>query len=362
MLRDLAAADQLRVARAASEAGKASSWSYVDLEPFVNGDHTIPPPTVLERTDGLALLYAGKVNAIYGESETGKSWIVLEACRQQLAAGAHVLYLDFEDTAQTLVGRLLALQTPPEAIVERVWYARPDENFEDAGRKRLDEMLTVHPTLCVVDGVTEAMHLLRLAPNDNEDAAAFNARLLRPLAETGAAVVSIDHVTKDRQTRSRYAIGAQHKLSAIDGAAYATETVKPFGRGLTGLVRITVNKDRPGFIRGACGGRAAGMAELASDGEHVTVTIGSDTSSGSSEDGGGFRPTHLMEQVSRLLEDGEQRSTNYIERGIRGKADVVRLALDVLVREGYIDRQIRGQAHLHTVLRAFRDDPSEAPE
>ena len=60
-----------------------------------------------------------------------------------------------------------------------------------------------------MDGITEAMSLHGLQLQDNNDVARFMVMLPRRFARTGAAALLIDHVTKDRETRGRYAIGAQ---------------------------------------------------------------------------------------------------------------------------------------------------------
>jgi RecA/RadA recombinase len=51
-----------------------------------------PGPSILKREDGNFILYANKINAIFGESESGKTWIALEAVRQELA-NKHVVFL-----------------------------------------------------------------------------------------------------------------------------------------------------------------------------------------------------------------------------------------------------------------------------
>jgi len=51
---------------------------------------------------------------------------------------------------------------------------------------------------------------------------------------------------------------------------------------------------------------------------------------------GSFRPTTLMERVSRYLElfSGEGHSRKDIETNVSGKTDYIRQAIDVLVSEG----------------------------
>jgi hypothetical protein len=125
----------------------------------------------------------------------------------------------------------------------------------------------------VIDGITEAMTLMGLKILDNTDVAVFLAKVARPLAARGCAVLLLDHVTKDRETRGRGAIGAQHKLAGVD-VAYTIDVIRPFGRGLEGLSRLTVTKDRPGFIRAASASRKfAADITLYSEGEEVAVVL-----------------------------------------------------------------------------------------
>jgi hypothetical protein len=70
---------------------------------------------------------------------------------------------------------------------------------------------------------------------------------------SGAAVVLIDHITKNAETRGRFAIGGQAKLATIDGAAYLVEPLEALAPGRTGTLTMRVTKDRPGFIRKIAG-------------------------------------------------------------------------------------------------------------
>ncbi len=80
--------------------------------------------------------------------------------------------------------------------------------------------------MTVIDGVTEAMSSNGLDPNSNADVATFNALMPKRIAKEGAAVVMIDHVTKSEEGLGRYAIGGQHKLSAVDGSAFTVEETR----------------------------------------------------------------------------------------------------------------------------------------
>lgn len=328
-----------------------TSWAPVALTGVLDGTAVDPPPFALRRTDGRALLYAGRVHWLQGEPEAGKGWIALAATAQLLHDGDRCLYVDFEDTPSAVVGRLQALGVPPDLILERFAYVRPEAPLDAAGRRDL-EAAGDGVALAVIDGVTEAMGLDVLDFTSNVDIAKWIGALPRPLARAGAAVLVIDHVVKDREGRGRYAIGGQHKLAGSD-VAYSAEVVEPFGRGRNGRVKLTVQKDRPGHVRGfAEDGKAAARVELASlaDGA-VSVTLEPPDGKGAT-----FRPTVLMARVSQAVTETPGLSTRALREAVTGNNDAKALALELLVAEGYVDARREGQAVKHYPVREYLDE------
>lgn len=58
---------------------------YGDVAALLAGELPEPPaPTVLRRTDGHGVFYAGQVNSLFGEPESGKTWIALAAAAEVL--------------------------------------------------------------------------------------------------------------------------------------------------------------------------------------------------------------------------------------------------------------------------------------
>ena len=88
----------------------------------------------LYRMDGHACFYEGRINGIIGPSESGKTWLALLACVQTINMRRHVLYLDFEDSAISIVTRLKALGLDEATIIERFHYIRPDEPLTPVGQ------------------------------------------------------------------------------------------------------------------------------------------------------------------------------------------------------------------------------------
>ncbi len=337
----------------------ATSWTPVDLASALDGTAADAAPTVLARSDGVALMYPGRRHLVMGEPEACKGWMMLAASTQILAEGGRVLYVDFEDSAASVVGRLLALGVDPDAIRDRLLYVRPDAAITSRDR---DLILELAPTiqLAVFDGVTEAMVLHGLDLNSNTDVATWAERLSKPLARAGVPVVEIDHVVKDKEARGRYAIGAQHKLAGVD-VAYSLEVVEPFGRGRDGKVKVVIKKDRPGHVRGHADDRdvAAFIHLTSSPSGGVSVSLSAPDSEQPAA--AAFRPTGLMEKMSKVLEGEPGMTRNELRASVGGRAKYVDLARQILVTEGYVEVRQDGQAHRHHAIRIYRETDDRVP-
>jgi hypothetical protein len=330
------------------------SWRPVDLSAVLSGGWEPPQPTVGRRSDGVGLFYGGKVHTVASESEAGKTWLMLAAAFEEMRAGNSVAYIDFEDDEGGVVGRLLSLQLAPDVIREQFRYVRPTEALHGVGNlDDLREIVTTHrPTLAVVDGVTEAMTMHGLNPNDNADVATFGRILPRRLATAGAAAVCLDHLPKAADNRGRYAIGGVHKLNGVDGAAFLLEGRDPFGVGLTGRSTIRIAKDRPGQLRKHGQRRNDGLYDFGElvltshDDSYVELEI----AAGAVRDDE-FRPTHLMAKIAEALKAHGPMPQRQILATVRGKRQFAIDALVILQRDGYVSVKTP-----HELLRPY---PSE---
>jgi hypothetical protein len=331
-----------------------STWHPVDLEDALSGVD-VPPPTMLTRSDGVNLVYPGRTHQFAGESESCKTWAALLTVKQVLEAGDHVLWVDFEDDDRGIVSRLRTLNVTPDHIRHRFTYIRPDEPLHDkhgnptAGNLAFGLALVErHYELAVVDGVTEAMTTEGLDLMSNADIATWIRRVpKRIIRETGAAVIVIDHVTKSSEGRGRYAIGGQHKLAGLTGAAYTFDVTKRLSRAtggepMEGAVKITVMKDRPGHVRGHARSDVIGVLELVSypDGG-MTASIVPPGEASTTPD------FDLLTRIGQHLHlyDGSPKSR--IEAEVEGKAETIRFALKWLVDNGWVEVVKAGNSHRH---------------
>jgi hypothetical protein len=312
------------------------------------------PPSMLRREDGHNILYAGKVNALFGESESGKTWVALEAVRQELAKGNAVFYIDFEDSARGILNRLKTLKCDTENL-KSFKYANPDEPLGDGiGEIMKTEIGKFLPTLIVVDGVNAAMNLLGLDLEKNKDATTFSLKVLKPLKIFGAGILTIDHVTKSKDNRGNYAIGAQAKRADIDGVAIACDVSMPFGRGIDGCLDLKVTKDRPGFVRAICpDAKTLGIANIRNGkDDSISVSISGGTVAIPSAES-------RTELVSAFMEaHGYEMGLNEIREKIRKEGHKIgnteiSTALTSLVMSHHLLMREDGQKKLFKHLKSY---------
>lgn len=329
---------------AATEAGIVgleSSWDLVNLAAALAGEDGDERPLYLSRTDGVALLYPGKTHAFNAESETGKSMLAIYCCAERLNMGEHVAYIDFEDSPRGVIDRLLGFGVDPSVALERFHYIRPDDPIDAGAKLRVKEMLRVFPvTLVVIDGVAEALALSGWDENAAADIATFYNTLPRVISREGVTVILIDHLVKDKEKQGNDARGSGAKRAGIDGAAFKLEVVKPFVRGGSGVAKVVLTKDRPGWVRPGIptgAGKTVAEMHLESDADTGALHCELRPPTASVDDEGHFRPTGYMERISRAMTaNGKAVTEQWIRQTIHGQPAAVKAGLDALVREGFV--------------------------
>jgi hypothetical protein len=254
--RDLAIARIVEEITARPTDGKqdAGAPRYGDVAALLDGGIPPPPqPEILHRSDGHALIYRGKVNILYGDSESGKTWIALAALADVLHQGgsAAVVDLDHNGMAETIT-RLIMLGAKPADLSDpgRFRYCEPTD-VED-----LDYFVTNlaawEPWAVTVDSLGEVLPMLGLSSNSPDDYTIGHRRVLTPLADAGAAVIAIDHLPKDDDARTKGQTGTMAKKRAVNGSTLRVTVHEQFTPGHGGSANLVITKDRPGGLRGHC--------------------------------------------------------------------------------------------------------------
>ena len=318
---------------------------YADLTWAANGEVRPPTlPSIGQRNDGAHILYAGKINGIYGDPETAKTWFALHLATQVLNNGGTVALIDIDHNGENdTVDRLRKLGVTNQLIGDPAHfrYYIPETPAELLATR--DDIIEQHPTLCILDSIGELIPMLGLDGNSNDDISRGYRAMLTPLAQEHTAVLTIDHLAKAGKSDHGYAIGGIAKKRIINGAYYHAEALTIPAPGTIGKVRIMVTKDRPGGIREHAPQGSLGnfiIDSSASDG-HINTLIANTI-------GSPLRPTNTMERISRLLAgtDGMHKTT--INKEIAVKQATMDQAIIVLVQEGYVrTSQVAGKTIYH---------------
>lgn len=331
------------------DADDLGGWEFVDLGPIIDGNYDPPAPTMALRSDGVGLIYPGRVHSIAGEPGGGKTWLALHMIVETILAGGVGALIDYEDSPQACVHRLRLLGLDDAQIRSQFRYVRPDGPLVTKGGKvaarTLEQLSELGADLVVIDSVGESLAVEGLPPNDDDAVTQWFRRLPRMLARTGAAVIGLDHVTKSKDDRGRWAIGSQRKLAAIDGAAYGVDVVVAPTKTKDGKLKVTCAKDRHGTHQP---GNLVATATINNVADGVAVALAAPDAK--------FRPTYYMEQVSRFLEEIPCASQRGIVDGVTGRASHIRAAIECLVEEGFVKCDTTKRGNQYQLITTFRDD------
>ncbi len=329
-------------------------WAPLDLTAILNDEPAAPAPTVLAVDGGPGMFYEGRTNMIFGEGGSGKTWVALQAVAEAIVLDRTVIYIDLEDTAAGLVARLLALGVTRDQLARHLLYVQPEQAWGPTAQAALAALCDRHDiALVVFDSTGEAMAADGVKGNDDDDVARWFTAGPKYLARRGPTVLVIDHIPKDNQHAPLDPIGSQRKKAAIDGACYRIDAPKPPTIDRDGLLVAVVSKDRHGHRQ-----RGSKAIEIAVTHPHpglVELAARAATGTSTGPDGT-FRPTTVMERVSRFLEDNPGQSGHAIESTVAGRAKVIREATRLLIVERYIEQDPTARGFSYRSVRPFRAD------
>lgn len=335
---------------------RPSSWSPVDLEPYLTGKLTVPDPEVCRRSDGACLMYRGRVNMLFGSSESAKSWIAMSICLQEIESGGRALYLDFEDEPVQTLNRLRLLGAVDDDLRAQFSYIRPEGPLADMQRNKWGKdqptksgefaqdqfdtaLQALDPDIIVADGMTALYGLHGLDANDAVSTDVITSWLKRLTRNGRSTVIIIDHQAKSAEKGSM-PIGSQHKVAMVQGTLLQVWPIKQPMPGDIGEMELVVLKDRPGQVRAhsqKTGGR--GKAQVAG-----VVTLDSRTEGRSSLV---ITPPRRTPSGGGGVLNAEGEDVNDSER---------RVELDFSDMTKAMEKLARNQDDEDTVMGAFRGE------
>lgn len=345
----------LRVVEHKPAARVPDSWHPVAIDEL---DAFTPPVPELLQVEGFAFGVRGERHVINGEPGSLKTWVAAITACQELERGGTVLWVNTDGMPNNQVTeRLYALGCPRDAVHDRFILVSPHENPGAAAGWLLDEY---RPTLLVVDSFEPTARLVGSDSWKPEGIEAMYEAVINPFHRAGIGTIIIDHQKRNAGKGDPYAPGSWRKFGITDQqvrcSPVGTERMRR-GGGTT-AIELVLFKDRNG-------------AYQVGDGETLaTITFTSDGAGGVSwgmeagaPERGDWRPTGLMEAVSRYLEAEPAGSKNRIEQDVKGKAEHIRAALQVLINEGFVKpcAGVRKGVTGYESVTPYREAEDQAP-
>lgn len=322
------------------ETEETVGWQFVRLD---NPELNKPPePPAIH-----GLLYGRLRHVISGPPESAKTLVAYVLLLEAIRNGSIVAILDFEMGAYAAKRMLIDLGATDDELAS-ILYAEPDGPPTPNDLGRIKGEFTEY---VLIDAGAGAYDTTGLDDNARKDVERFARIWTRPLWKAGIATILVDHVTKNADTRGKFAIGSERKLGGAD-VHLGFESIKTLTRGTTGVIKVTVHKDRPGFLTRP----TACYVDLQSDPDTHRIAWQLRPPDQPDETGS-LRPTIYMERISQYLErQTEPVSRNTIEQEVKGvAAEWKRKAIDTLIREGYATEEIGSRgARLVTTTRPYR--------
>lgn len=333
---------------------------FEDVGAVLRGDYEPLVRAFLERTDGEALIYPGLLHWLFSTPGIGKTWLAIAACAESIKAGIDVIYLDWEGNRRLVGLRLKALGVTDEDVDARFHYLRAGAIDATKGRQ-LGTWATEHGVgLVIFDGFAKAL----AACGHDEDKSGPVLQYLHDAVDPftrqgdGAAVLMLDHVTKDKETRGLWPRGSGAKQGEVSGAAWLLRTRKAFNRQTAGVLELVQAKDREGEV--GIDGQVVATVHLDPQPDTGRLAIRLDPPITTTTADGGFRPTIYMERISRWVENENRFNRhpghNEIIDGVEGKKAYLVAALKALVDEGHLVVDTTTKTHGHNVARPYRED------
>jgi hypothetical protein len=207
-------------------------------------------PEVLPFSDEFCLFYSSSFNLIYGDTESGKTWLCLAAVGSVLNDGGRATIIDLDHNgAPALIGNLVSLGVSVETLEDptRFRLSEPGDGLEL--REVVQDQLVINPDVVVLDSLGEILPLFRANSNSADDFTTVHAEVIKPLTRNGASVLVVDHLAKNADSRNFGPTGTAAKMRAADGLAIRVTAERQFTPGEGGTAKLQVYKDRYGGVR-----------------------------------------------------------------------------------------------------------------
>jgi hypothetical protein len=280
-----------------------------------------------------------------------------------------VLFVDLDHNgAEAITANLLMFGVPKEVLRNPSRFRHWDKDDARGVESVVADCAQWCPDVVVVDSSGELLPLFDASSDNADEFTRVHNRILQPLATTGAAVLLIDHLAKQQESRRLGPGGSMAKRRTVGGLSMRVVCERPFIKGQGGAARLMVNKDRHGGVREHCAAVGAGSKNTEQLGGTFLLEVGDDGATTwrvappteNTTADRPFRPTNLMERASRAVEENPTGhfTKDRLAKEVTGKTQALKRAVDLLFAEEYVTRTEERYPR-YTSVKPYRqaDDP-----
>lgn len=320
-------------------------------------DPLAEPPEPLPAVPGIPFAYHPASILITGPTGSGRSALIEALLYDAVRTGGlRAAYLSGEVTegeANARAGDLADRRGDPvdDALrgeLVNLRYLDLAPTIERAWQDPLtwaDEMQRLYPIVAIDPLSTVASTLGLDFDKSNSDYVDYFDRLIKPLTDRGMLVLQVDNIGHALEAKAR-AKGASAKQDKADVVLACKLRAAPTGLIVTAR---KVRSVRAPFKRGDSWTFDRDTQRIDRDVDHQA------------DDAATFRPTVLMERVSRAVEAEPGITRRALRDAAKGKHDTKMHALDVLIVEEYIEAREEGGWTKHYSARAYRENLDRSP-
>jgi hypothetical protein len=293
----------------------------------------IEPPEFLDTPSlGPSLFYRHHLFLISGHKKAGKTLVMMAVALDHMRAGHPVVYVDLENGPEIIGERLLMLGAEPDSLDELfVYLPFPKGLTLESFGPQLEQVAQEYPqALLVFDSFRGMFARLSgtagkpLSPNDPIDI----ERVLGPINDvvktSHITAGVIDHAKKGGAASDEYATANSVGKEQVADVVYFVHKDEAYGEDHPGVLSLKVSSDRRGRlpqqpVHWRVGGQGAGnrfsFAPVNAGDVGTSARIRSDLER--------FLKAHPDESFTKSV----------LEEEVRGKADLIRGALEQLAND-----------------------------
>lgn len=223
---------------------------YVDVAKVFAGGAVAPEPNILPFVEDSYLFYAGEFNLVFGDTESGKTWLCLTAVAATIEGGGRAVVVDLDHNgARSILNRLEMLGVDRQSLVDCQCFRLAEPESDVELKELVADLKAFKPDVVVLDSLGEVMPLFRANSNSADDFTVVHTDVIKPLKQAGAAVLVVDHLPKSAESRQHGPTGTAAKTRAVGGTALRVSAEKAFRPGDGGRAKLELYKDRHGGVR-----------------------------------------------------------------------------------------------------------------